>query len=247
MNGDKDNLLKLYFTTIQLTNELYSYADLARYLGVSNAIIKNVYSDRTVLPSKSLTKHLSERFNKNPEVILKDIYSESFVIHCNEYTKLVALSLYYNFGYTLVINEHNYIECGKLRIPSSNRFIPYFAKMRKTGPELKYTIILDWCDISKGFPKVFMDSSDCVSITMNLMNPFYNSLYFSIISGLFALLKLKSMSDIKRIIVVFPTDEAVHYKCIREMLYDYQGGITPILYDENAEYSIRDVDMFNGI
>ena len=63
---------------------------------------------------------------------------------------------------------------------------------------------------------------------------------------LFALLKLKSMSDIKRIFVVFPTVDAVHYECIREMLYDYQGGITPLLYDKNAEYSIRDVDMLNG-
>lgn len=92
-----------------------------------------------------------------------------------------------------------------------------------------------------------MDSSDCVSNTMDLMNPSYNSLYFFITSGLFALLKLKSMSDIKRIFVVFPTVDAVHYECIREMLYDYQGGITPLLYDKNAEYSIRNVDMLNGI
>ena len=55
------------------------------------------------------------------------------------------------------------------------------------------------------------------------------------------------MTDIKRVFIVFPTDEAVHYKCIRELLYDYQGGITPLLYDRNAEYSIRDVDMLNGI
>lgn len=230
MDGNKINLLKSYFTAFQLNNELYSYADLARYLGISTAIVKNVYTDRTVFPSKRLTKHLSERFNMKPEVILNDIYSESFVIPCNEYTKIVTLSLYYNFGYTIVIDEHNFIEDGKLKIPSSNHFIPYFAKMRITGPELKYTLVLDWCNISKGFSKAFMDSN-FVSNTMDLINPLCNSFYFSIISGLFAVLKLKSMADIKRIFVVFPTDEAVHYKCIRELLYDYQGGITPLLYD----------------
>lgn len=114
--------------------------------------------------------------------------------------------------------------------------------MRITGPELKYTLVLDWCNISKGFSKAFMDS-DFASNTVDLINPFYDSFYFSIISGLFAVLKLKSMADIKRVFIVFPTDEAVHYKCIRELLYDYQDGITPLLYDENAEYSIRDVDI----
>lgn len=53
VDGNKINLLKLYFTAFQLNNELYSYADLARYLGISTAIIKNVYSDRTVFPSKN--------------------------------------------------------------------------------------------------------------------------------------------------------------------------------------------------
>lgn len=74
MDGNKINLLKSYFTAFQLNNEFYSYADLARYLGISTAIVKNVYTDRTVFPSKKLTKHLSERFNKNPEAILADIY-----------------------------------------------------------------------------------------------------------------------------------------------------------------------------
>ena len=138
------------------------------------------------------------------------------------------------------------IESHLVRLPYIEKQISIHAIMRREGLEAKYTLVLDWCNISKGFSKAFMDSSDCVSNTMDLMNPSYNSLYFFITSGLFALLKLKSMSDIKRIFVVFPTVDAVHYECIREMLYDYQGGITPLLYDKNAEYSIRDVDMLNG-
>lgn len=50
--------------------------------------------------------------------------------------------------------------------------------MRREGLEAKYTLVLDWCNISKGFSKAFMDSSDCVSNTMDLMNSSYNSLYF---------------------------------------------------------------------
>lgn len=144
MDGNKINLLKSYFTAFQLNNELYSYADLARYLGISTAIVKNVYGDRTVFPSKKLTKHLSERFNMKPEVILNDIYNNSFCEPCNKYIKIVTLSLYYNFGYTIVIDEHNFIEDGKLKIPLSNHFIPYFAKMRITGPELKSHLCHSW-------------------------------------------------------------------------------------------------------
>lgn len=34
---------------------------------------------------------------------------------------------------------------------------------------------------------------------------------------------------------------------IRANLLDDSSRILPLLYDENAEYSIRDVDMLNGI
>ena len=102
MDGNKINLLKSYFTAFQLNNEFYSYADLARYLGISTAIVKNVYTDRTVFPSKKLTKHLSERFNKNPEAILADIYESCFCKPSYKYSEIVAMSLYYNFGYSIV-------------------------------------------------------------------------------------------------------------------------------------------------
>lgn len=235
MDVNKINLLKSYFTTLRLNNELYSYADLARYLGISQAIIKNVYGDRTVFPSKKLTKHLSERFNKNPEVILKDIYNKSFSIPCNEYTKLVTLSLYYNFGYTIVIDEHNFIEYGKLKIPSSNRFIPYFAKMRITGPELKYTLVLDWNNVRDVLcerTQNFLIKKDCILIAMS-------NLYYMICTDEF--------DDIKRLIVVFAYDEEEDYLLFKKMCNDSKHRVLPLLYDENAEYSIRDVDMLNGI
>lgn len=238
MDGNKINLLKSYFTAFQLNNKLYSYADLARYLGISTAIVKNVYTDRTVFPSKKLTKHLSERFNMKPEVILNDIYSESFVIPCNEYTKIVTLSLYYNFGYTIVIDEHNFIEEGKLKIPSSNHFIPYFAKMRITGPELKYTLILDWSSINSALvdwcerTQNFLIKNDCILMAMS-------NLYYMICTDEF--------DDIKRLIVVFASDEEEDYLLFKKMCNDSKHRVLPLLYDENVEYSIRDVDMLNGI
>lgn len=194
-----------------------------------------MYNDRTVFPSKKLTKHLSERFNKKPEVILKDIYSESFVKPCNEYTKIVALSIYYNFGYTIVIDAHNFIEDGKLKIPSSNHFIQYFAKMRITGPELKYTLVLDWNNLREVLcerTQNFLIKSDCILMTMS-------NLYYTICTDEF--------NDIKRLIVVFASDEEEDYQLFRKMCNDSKHRVLPLLYDENAEYSIRDVDMLNGI
>lgn len=235
MDGNKINLLKSYFTAFQLNNEFYSYADLARYLGISTAIVKNVYTDRTVFPSKKLTKHLSERFNMKPEVILNDIYSESFVIPCNEYTKIVTASLYYNFGYTIVIDEHNFIEDGKLKITSSNHFIPYFAKMRITGPELKYTLVLDWNNLREVLcerTQNFLIKNDCILMAVS-------NLYYTICTD--------ESDDIKRLIVVFASDEEEDYQLFRKMCNDSKHRVLPLLYDENAEYSIRDVDMLNGI
>lgn len=237
-----NNPLRDYFLKAKSENDLKTRKDIADYYNISFSIVNNTLNGKTLNPSRKVIECLSNNLNRSPELILTDIYAHSFAEPCNDYVKTVALSLYYNFGYSLFFDSHNFFECGSLIIPYSNRIIPYFAKIRRNGPELKYTLVLDWCNISKGFSKAFMDS-DFVSNTMELINPFYNSFYFSIISGLFAVLKLKSMADIKRVFIVFPTDEAVHYKCIRELLYDYQGGITPLLYDENAEYSIRDVDI----
>ena len=45
--------------------------------------------------------------------------------------------------------------------------------MRREGLEAKYTLVLDWCNISKGFSKALWIVLDCVSNTMDLMNPFF--------------------------------------------------------------------------
>ena len=172
MDGNKINLLKSYFTDFQLNNEFYSYADLARYLGVSTAI---------------------------------------------------------------VIDEHNFIEDGKLKIPSSNHFIQYFAKMRITGPELKYTLVLDWNNLREVLcerTQNFLIKSDCILMAMS-------NLYYTICTDEF--------NDIKRLIVVFASDEEEDYQLFRRMCNDSKYRVLPLLYDENAEYSIRDVDMLNGI
>lgn len=228
-------------------NNLKNYRELSSFLNVTYGIIGNTMQNNTIFASRKLTEQLSKTLQRKPEDVLYDIYSPYFFQHCPDYLKIVTLSLHYHFKYKLYWENNIIIESHLVRLPYIEKQISIHAIMRREGLEAKYTLVLDWCNISKGFSKAFMDSSDCVSNTMDLMNPSYNSLYFFITSGLFALLKLKSMSDIKRIFVVFPTVDAVHYECIREMLYDYQGGITPLLYDENAEYSIRDVDMLNDI
>lgn len=238
MDGNKINLLKSYFTAFQLNNEFYSYADLARYLGISTAIVKNVYTDRTVFPSKKLTKHLSERFNMKPEVILNDIYSESFVIPCNEYTKIITLSLYYNFGYTIVIDEHNFMQFYQIPLPFATIYrICSFAKIRNNGPELKYTLVLDWGSINRALvdwcerTQNFLVKNDCILMAMS-------NLYYMICTDEF--------DDIKRLIVVFASDEEEDYQLFRKMCNDSKHRVLPLLYDDNAEYSIRDVDMLNG-
>lgn len=230
-----NNPLVFYFEKLKENYNFKTYKDIAQYLDISIGTIKNAYGLRTVFPSKRLTKHLSEHFNKKPEVILKDIYNKSFSIPCNEYTKLVTLSLYYNFGYTIVIDEHNFIEYGKLKIPSSNRFIPYFAKMRITGPELKYTLVLDWNNVRDVLcerTQNFLIKKDCIFIAMS-------NLYYMICTDEF--------DDIKRLIVVFAYDEEEDYLLFKKMCNDSKHRVLPLLYDDNAEYSIRDVDMLNGI
>ena len=82
-----NNPLVFYFEKLKDDYDLKTYEDIAKYLDVSIGTIKNAYGLRTVFPSKRLTKHLSERFNKKPEDILNDIYNNSFCEPCNEYIK----------------------------------------------------------------------------------------------------------------------------------------------------------------
>ena len=73
---------------------------------------------------------------------------------------------------------------------------------------------------------------DCILIAMS-------NLYYMICTDEF--------DDIKRLIVVFAYDEEEDYLLFKKMCNDSKHRVLPLLYDDNAEYSIRDVDMLNGI
>ena len=126
-----NNPLVFYFEKLKDNYNFKTYEDIAQYLDISIGTIKNAYSLRTVFPSKRLIKHLSERFNMKPEVILNGIYNESFVIPCNEYTKLVTLSLYYNFDYTLFFDDLNFIVSHKTDFPFHLTNMHVIAFIRK--------------------------------------------------------------------------------------------------------------------
>lgn len=244
-----NNPLKYYFLKIKEDHNLKINKDIATHLNLSISIVNNAMNGKTVNPSRKLVKTLSSNLNQKPEIILRDIYNRSFCEPCNDYIKIVTSSLFYNFGYTIFYDKQNFMEFSQIKLPyTMNHRICSYAKIRNNGPELKYTLILDWCNVRKVLCNAYINDFNYVYDDKDPTKHFHNwySFFFAMTSGLFALLKMKSMSDIKRIFVVFPTVDAVHYECIREMLYDYQGGITPLLYDKNAEYSIRDVDMLNG-
>lgn len=255
MDGNKINLLKSYFTAFQLNNELYSYADLARYLGVSTAIVKNVYNDRTVFPSKKLTKHLSERFNKNPEAILADIYESCFCMPSYKHAEIVAMSLYYNFGYSICFEEDNRIAMHTVKLSFINPLVEIVipVSIRKTGPELKYTGVVAWEVIRRAFCCAHDNSPFAYKYDPNQpYKPYSNieSFLFAMTSGLYAILGSDIMAIYKKIIVVFNSecaDEVEAYDQIRANLLDDSSRILPLLYDEFAQFSIRDVDMLNGI
>lgn len=123
----------------------------------------------------------------------------------------------------------------------------------KTGPELKYTGVVAWEVIRRAFccahdnsPFAYKYDSD------QPYKPYSNieSFLFAMTSGLYAILGSDIMAIYKKIIVVFNSecaDEVEAYDQIRANLLDDSSRILPLLYDENAEYSIRDVDMLNGI
>ena len=191
-----------------------------------------------MFPSKRLTKHLSERFNKKPEDILNDIYNNSFCEPCNEYIKIVTLSLFYNFGYSLFYNDHKFIQFYQIQLPVvTDQSVCSFAKIRNNGPERKYTLILDWSSINRALvdwcerTHNFLVKNGCILMAMS-------NLYYKICTDDF--------DDIKRMIVVFASDEEEDYQLFRKMCNDSKHRVLPLLYDDNAEYSIRDVDMLNG-
>lgn len=240
-----NNPLSYYFTNIQHSKGLETYEETAKYLGISVGTIKNAYSGRTIFPSKKLVKHLSSIFNTSPEIILKDIYNNSFCEPCNEYIKIVTLSLFYNFGYSLFYDNHNFMQFYQIPLPVvTNHRVCSFAKIRNNGPERKYTLVLDWRNVRDVLCGAYTNTFDYFYDDKDPTKPFHNwySFFFSIISGLYSLLNLDSMSNIKRIIVVFPREEEFVYENIRKELENLSPRILPLLYDEQANFFIHDID-----
>lgn len=240
-----NNPLSYYFTNIQHSKGLETYEETAKYLNISVGTIKNAYSGRTIFPSKKLVKHLSSIFDTSPEIILKDIYNNSFCEPCNEYIKIVTLSLFYNFGYSLFYDDHNFMQFYQIPLPVvTNHRICSFAKIRNNGPERKYTLVLDWRNVRDVLCGAYTNTFDYFYDDKDPTKPFHNwySFFFSIISGLYSLLNLDSMSNIKRIIVVFPREEEFVYENIRKELENLSPRILPLLYDEQAKFFIHDID-----
>ena len=185
-----------------------------------------------------MVEHIAVHFNKNPNVILKDIYNGSFVEPCNEYTKLVTLSLYYNFEYALFYDNQNFIMSHKIDFPLHLANMHVNAIVRLSGHEVKPTAIVEWSRLNS----LLAERCNCT------YNPILKNDYILMaLSNLYYMICSDEFDDLKRLIVVFAYDEEEDYQLFRKMCNDSKHRVLPLLYDENAEYSIRDVDMLNGI
>lgn len=241
-----NNPLKYYFLKVKEDHNLKTNKDIAIHLNLSISVINNAMNGKTMNPSRKLVKMLSSNLNQKPEIILKDIYNCSFCEPCNEYIKIVTSSLFYNFGYTIFYDKQNFMEFSQIKLPyTMNHRICSFAKIRNNGPELKYTLILDWCNVRKVLCNAYTNDFNYVYDDKDPTKPFHNwySFFFAMTSGLYSLLNLDSMSYIKRIIIVFPREEEFIYRNIREGSDDSSLRIIPLLYDNDAKYSIHDIDQ----
>lgn len=233
-----NNPLVFYFEKLKDDYDLKTYGDIAKYLDISIGTVKNAYGGRTINPSKRLVEHIAVHFNKNPNVILKDIYNGSFVEPCNEYTKLVTLSLYYNFEYALFYDNQNFIMSHKIDFPLHLANMHVNAIVRLSGHEVKPTAIVEWSRLNS----LLAERCNCT------YNPILKNDYILMaLSNLYYMICSDEFDDLKRLIVVFAYDEEEDYQLFRKMCNDSKHRVLPLLYDENAEYSIRDVDMLNGI
>ena len=233
-----NNPLVFYFEKLKDDYDLKTYGDIAKYLDISIGTVKNAYGGRTINPSKRLVEHIAVHFNKNPNVILKDIYNGSFVEPCNEYTKLVTLSLYYNFEYALFYDDQNFIMSHKTDFPLHLANMHVNAIVRLSGHEVKPTAIVEWSRLNS----LLAERWNCT------YNPILKNDYILMaLSNLYYMICSDEFDDLKRLIVVFAYDEEEDYQLFRKMCNDSKHRVLPLLYDDNAEYSIRDVDILNGI
>lgn len=216
-------------------NNLKNYRELSRFLNVTYGIIGNTMQNNTIFASRKLTEQLSKTLQRKPEDVLCDIYSPYFFQHCPDYLKIVTLSLHYHFKYKLYWENNIIIESHLVRLPYIEKQISIHAIMRREGLEAKYTLVLDWNNVRDVLcerTQNFLIKNDCILIAMS-------NLYYMICTDEF--------DDIKRLIVVFASDEEEDYLLFKKSCIDSKYRVLPLLYDENSEYSIREVNMLNGI
>lgn len=233
-----NNPLKDYFLSTKAKENLKTSKDIADYYNISISIVNNAMNGKTVNPSRKLVSTLSKNINQKPELILRDIYNNSFVNSCNKCVKIITASLHYNFEYALFYNDHKFIQFYQIQLPVvTDHRVCSFAKIRNNGPERKYTLILDWSSINRALV-------DWCERTQNFLVK--NSCILMALSNLYYRICTDEFDDIKRMIVVFAYDEEEDYLLFKKMCNDSKHRVLPLLYDDNAEYSIRDVDMLNG-
>lgn len=84
-----NNPLKDYFLSTKAKENLKTSKDIADYYNISISIVNNAMNGKTVNPSRKLVSTLSKNINQKPELILRDIYNNSFVNSCNKCVKII--------------------------------------------------------------------------------------------------------------------------------------------------------------
>lgn len=242
-----NNPLISYFERLKRDYNLKTYKDIAQYLDISIGTVKNAYGFRTIFPSKRLIVHLSIHLNKKPEIVLTDIYNESFKEPCNEYIKIVIFTLTYHYGYNLFLENNGYIRSSAVLLPFVPKKIQIYASIRRNGHETKNTGILDFSQVRKEICDIYTNEGYEYDSSYPF-KPFDNNYVFSlaITSCLYTFLNDSDLSEYRRLIIIFNSnnpDEIVIYNQFRNNLDDPKKHIVPLLYDENAEHFIRDMDQ----
>lgn len=221
---------------------LRTYNDIANYLGISKNIVNNAYSGQTIYPSRQLVQTLSVNQNIRPEIILNNIYGNSFSYLCSEYIKIVTLSLYYNFDFNLCWNQKNYIQSRIIEYPIQKSNLLVQSILRQNRPELKFTGVVDWSFIRESVLNIYTSNDQDGHEFISLLFNDENVICLTVMNYLYAVMNFNGMSEFKRVFVVFDDNQIKPYGFFRKYLQEMNRQIVPLLYDENAKYSIRDTD-----
>lgn len=234
--------LVYYFEKLMHYYNLRTYNDIANYLGISKNIVNNAYSGQTIYPSRQLVQTLSVNQNIRPEIILNNIYGNSFSYLCSEYIKIVTLSLYYNFDFNLCWNQKNYIQSRIIEYPIQKSNLLVQSILRQNRPELKFTGVVDWSFIRESVLNIYTSNDQDGHEFISLLFNDENVICLTVMNYLYAVMNFNGMSEFKRVFVVFDDNQIKPYGFFRKYLQEMNRQIVPLLYDENAKYSIRDTD-----